>query len=96
MFYDLLKPADILCKVRQDKEIRVVSAIEAVLKTNKAIDKFNTTVFDDLPTVKKIIARIQRTDGVASHQGAKLADHETGVAYLKSHKDQYTKKLVSC
>jgi len=33
---------------------------------------------------------------VAGYQGAELADHETGVAYLKSHKDQYTEKLVSC
>ena len=96
LFHDLLKPAGILCKVLQDEEICVVSAIEAVLKTNKAIDKFNPTAFDDLPTVKKVIARIQYMDGVASYQGAELADHETGVAYLKSHKDQYTEKLVSC
>ena len=63
-----------------------MSAIEAVLK-NKAIDKFSTTAFDDLPTVKKVITRIQLSHGVASYQGAELADHETSVAYLKSHKD---------
>ena len=74
----------------QDEEICVVSAIEAVLKTNKVIDKFNTTAFDDLPTVKKVIAGIQHIDGVARYQGAQLADHDTGMAYLKSHKDQYT------
>ena len=33
---------------------------------------------------------------MASYHGAELADHETGVAYLKSHKDQYMEKLVSC
>ena len=58
----------------QVEEICVVSAIEAVLKTNKAIDKFNATAFDDLPTVKRVISRPQHTDGVASYQGARLAD----------------------
>ena len=96
LFHDLLKPAGNLCKALQDEEICVVSAIEAVLKTNKAIDKFSTTAFDDLPTVKKVITRIQHSHGVASYQGAELADHETSVAYLKSHKDQYVEKLVSC
>ena len=69
-----------------------MSAIEAVLKTNKAIDKFSTTAFDDLPTVKKVITRIQHSHGVASYQGAELADHETGVAYLKSHKRPVRRK----
>lgn len=45
LFHDLLKPSAILCKILQDEEICVVSAIEAVLKTNKVIDKFNSTAF---------------------------------------------------
>jgi len=67
-----------------------------VLKTNKVIDKFNSTAFDDLSTVKKVIARIQHMDGVASYQGAELVGYESGVAYFKSNKDQYTEKVVSC
>jgi len=94
-FHNLLKPSAILCKILQDEEICVVSAIEAVLKTNKVIDKFNSTAFDDLSTVKKVIARIQHMDGVASYQGAELVGYESGVAYLKSHKDQYT-EVVTC
>ena len=96
LFHDLLRPCAIPCKVLQDDEVCIVSAIEVVLKTNKAIERFNTTAFDDLPTVKKVFARIEHKDGVASYQGADLADYESGKAYLKSHKDQYTDKVVSC
>ena len=53
LFHNLLKPSANLCKILQDEEIRVVSAIKAMLKTNKVIDKFNTTAFHDLPTIKK-------------------------------------------
>ena len=32
----------------------------------------------DLPTVKKVLTRIQHKDDVASYQGADLADYESG------------------
>ena len=52
MFHDLLKPCATLSKVLQDNELGVVDAIEAVVKTSKAIERLKTTTFDELPTVK--------------------------------------------
>ena len=48
LFHDLLKPSAILCKVLQDDALTVVDAIEAVLKTNKSIEKLQSTTFDEL------------------------------------------------
>ena len=54
-FHDLLKPSAILCKVLQEDD---VCAIEAILKTSKAIEKLVSTSFDDLPTVKMVNSRM--------------------------------------
>ena len=42
VFHDLLKPCAILCKVLQDDEVCIVGAIEAVLKTNTAMEKIES------------------------------------------------------
>ena len=90
LFHDLLKPATILCKVLQDNEVCIVGAIEAILKTSRAIEKLTATSLNDLPTVEKVSSRIEHSEGgTPTYQGAELTKHEEGVAYLKSHKDQY-------
>ena len=97
MFHDLLKPSAILCKVLQDDEICVVDAIEAVLKTSKAVEKLKTTDFDELPTVKKVLLRIQHTaDDGTTYQGAQLVKFEEGIAYLKSHKNGLMESVLTC
>ena len=73
LFHDLLKPAAILCKVLHDDEVCIVGAIEAILKTNRAIEKLTATSFDDLPTVKKVSSRIEHSEGGSTtYQGAEL------------------------
>ena len=97
LFHDLLKPAAILCKVFQDDEVCTVGAIEAILKTSRAIAKLTATSFDDLPTVKKVSSRIEHSEGGSTtYQGAELTKHEEGVAYLKLHKDQYMTSIQAC
>lgn len=59
LFHDILKPAAIMCKTLQYDEICVVSAIESTLKTSKAIESLKSTPFDDLPTVRKVLGRVQ-------------------------------------
>lgn len=58
-FHDLLKPASILCKSLQADEICVVSAIEGILKTAKNFEEVKSTSFENLPTVKVVLSRIQ-------------------------------------
>ena len=54
-FHDLLKPASILCKVLQEDEVCIVSAIEAILKTAKNLEKVKSTPVEDLTTVKVVL-----------------------------------------
>ena len=53
LFHDLPRPCSTLSKVVQEKEICVVWAIEAVMKTKKSLDKNKTSPFEDLPSAKK-------------------------------------------
>ena len=90
MFHDLLKPCATLCKVLQDDGISVVGAIEAVLKTSKAVEKLKTTNFNELPTVKKVLSRIQHTDhDGTTYQGTQVVKFEAGIVHLKHHKNDF-------
>ena len=63
LFHDILKPAARMCKALQDDEVCIVGAIEAVLKTVQAIESVQTVAFEDLLTVKKILARVKKGSG---------------------------------
>lgn len=95
-FYDLLKPCSIISKALQDEELSVVDVIEALLKTNKSIEKLKSMSLDDFPSVKKVMSRVQHTDGEYTYQGAQLAYYQQGVDFLKSHKDQIITSVLSC
>ena len=97
LFHDILKPAAIMCKGLQDDELCVVGAIEAVLKTAQEITCLQDMAFEDLPTVKKVLARLQKGSGCdVTYQGATLKQYDQGVAFLQSHKNEYVHGVVSC
>ena len=87
-YHDLLQPSATLCKSLQSDEICVVTALEAILKTSKAMDKVKATAFEDLPSVKTVLSRIDSTSN--TYQGAELSKHEQGLSFLKSHFQEYT------
>ena len=59
VFNDILKPTSLLCKHLQSDQLCTVSAIEAILKSTKAIEKFKTIPMKDFPSVKKIMLRLK-------------------------------------
>ena len=90
-----MKPAAILCKVLDDG--CVVEAIEAILKTSKAIEKLASTSFDDFPTEKMVSSRmVHNVDGSTTYQEANLTKHEEGATYLKNHRNKYTNSVLAC
>ena len=98
LFHDLLKPAAVLCKVLQNDEICVLSAIKAVLKTSKNIETIISTEFKELPTVKKVLSRIKGANETpASHeyQGSSLTNYEQGFKFLVNHKNEYAQSVMS-
>ena len=58
-FNDLLHPLAILCKVLQEDELCAVRAIESVFKVKQSMDKLKAALFEELPTIKKVLERIQ-------------------------------------
>ena len=54
-FHDLLKPCCVLSKVLQDEELNIIDIIEAIMKTNKAIERIKTL---NLPIVSQVMSRV--------------------------------------
>ena len=102
MFHDLLKPAGILCKALQYDDVSITDALEAMVKTAKSIEKLKTLNFYELPTVKKVISRIQNANSdsesvsEATYQAVKLVHYEDGINFLTSHKDQIMESVLAC
>ena len=100
LFADLLKPVAIFSKSLQYTEVNVVGAIEGILKTKKSIENLKTTAFDDLPSVKKVMSRVQRSEDESTtemtYQGTKITHYETSVAYLREHKNEFMEAVLDC
>ncbi len=64
--------------------------------TSKTIEKLKTTTFEELPTVKKVLSRVQHTRDETTYQGAKLVKYEEGVSYLKSRKNGLMESVLAC
>ena len=100
MLHDLLKPAGILCKALQYDDVSVTDALEAIVKTGKSIEKLKSLSFDELPTVKKVISRIQSaetdSDSAATYQAVKLVRYDDGIDFLTSHKNEIMESVLAC
>ena len=96
-FHDLLKSVATLCKVLQEDELCVVRAIEAVFKTKQALDKLKTVEFEQLPSVKKVLARVQEEENGSNHyQRIELKAHDRALTYLKSHYKEWIEAVEKC
>ena len=105
-FYDVLKPLGILSKILQEDELCLVRAIEAFFKTKKALEEIKMKSFEDIPTVKKVLTRIQQkevsvgstttTRTVHSYQGADLLLHPEALSYLKKDYKIWLSAIDKC
>ena len=59
VFHDILKPTSLLCKHLQNNQLCTISAIEAILKSTKAIEKLKTMPMKDLPSITKVMLRVK-------------------------------------
>ena len=96
LFHDILKPSATMCKELQEDELCVVRAIESVVKTKRSMDKVRETPFEELPTVKKILERIQQGDGSVSYQAAELTLYDAGLEFIKSHHVEWVESVEAC
>ena len=88
LFNNLLTTAAFLCKALQEDELCVVSAVEAILKATKAIENIRTAAFEDLPTVKRVLARVDIDEnGTHNYQGVDIVKYDQAVQFLNEHKN---------
>ena len=95
-FHDLLKPASILCKTLQADEVYVVTAVEAILKTTKNLEKVKATSFEELVTVKKVLSRISHEGSSSSYQGADLIRFTEAVTFFKANHHHFCDLVQGC
>ena len=79
-----------------EERLCVVREIESVLKTKKSMDKMKATAFEELPTVKKVLTRVQQKDGSVSYQAAELKMHDQALVFMKSHYMQWVEAIKAC
>ena len=73
LFNDILTSAVFLCKALQEDELCIVSAVEAIVKATKSIEKVRTAAFEDLPTVKRVLARVYiEKNGTHTYHGVEV------------------------
>lgn len=79
-FFDVLKPCSELCKVLQRDEVCIVRAVEVLMKVKKDLDRKKTVVFEDLPTVKKVIERVKSEDHDGhTYQGSEVKHYDVSL-----------------
>ena len=88
-FHDVLKPMSVLCKALQSDEICVVRALEAILKTTRAIERVKEAHFQDLPSIRKVTLRIKQEGVACTYQGADLLSYPEGVQFFENHHQGY-------
>ena len=93
LFYDVLSPAATLCKALHNDELCIVSAVEAILRCTKAIEKVNTTTFENLPMVSKVLGRMKH-DTSHTYQDVELSRYNEAVTFLQKNKSVYTDSVV--
>ena len=95
-FHDVLKPCVSISLALQAEHINIVDAIEAVLRTNKAIEQLKSTEFGELPTVKKVMSQIQKTGNNDTYQETVPVRYNEAVTYLTSAKDSVIEGIMAC
>ena len=98
VFHDILKPFAQLCKILQEDNACIVRAIEAIMKTAKAMSQLKSSSFEDLPCVKKVMSRIVKddTDSTVKYQQVELLRYDEGVVFLNSHYKDYCSSTTDC
>ena len=64
------------------------------------LEKVSATAFEELPTVKKILARVHIEEvehGVIHfYQGVEMLKYKEALEFFKAHKNDYTESVVAC
>ncbi|XP_041376382.1 zinc finger protein 862-like [Gigantopelta aegis] len=82
-FIDVLNPAAILSKAFQEDVIDSVGVLHNIKCSEESLDQLLTRSFEDLPAVKFLFGKLQKTDSVYTYQGIEF----TKTSFLKATED---------
>lgn len=95
-FHDVLKPCATLSLALQAEHVNVIDAIEAVLRTKKSMEQLKSTIFSELPTVKKVMSRVHKSGNNITYQETELVRYDEAVTYLTLSKDNVIEGIMAC
>ena len=102
LFHNVLKPIGILSKTLQEEELCIVRAIEAFLRTKKSLEELKVKYFEDFPTVKKVLGRIQQKEAssgsstTVTYQGTDLHLHPQALSSLSKDCKVWLNDISKC
>ena len=60
------------------------------------MEKLREIPFEELPTVKKVLERIEQEDRSVSYPAAERKLYDQGLEYIKSHRVQWVESIEAC
>jgi len=104
LFHDALKPLGILSKVLQEDKLCIIRAIEAMMTTKRKLDELKAKQFEELPTVKKVLTRIQQNEVVTDtgtkttycYQGIILNCHSEAISSFRKEYKVWLTAVDEC
>ena len=87
LFIEILAPAKMLSKCFQAEDIDIVGSVSHVESVKKQLTRIEQKPFNQLPTVKRLLDKIQEEDGKYTLQGVVLKDYVNGLLSTERKKD---------
>ena len=67
-----------------------------MLKMKKSMDKMKVTVFEDLPTVKKVLTRVQHERRSVTYQAAELKMYDQALVFMNTQYEEWVEAVEGC
>ena len=93
LLIELLAPAKILSLAFQDEEIDIVSSITRIDKAKKQLERLEKRTFEELPTVKRLLDKVEFATGQYTYQNVQLHSFETAKDSAQTTKGILLKRM---
>lgn len=93
LFIEILAPAKCLSKSFQAGDIDVVASIENVEKTKRQLHRISQKKLKELPTVKRLLQKIQERDGKYLLHDVVIRGYERAVESIEKVKDDLVERV---
>ena len=93
LFIEILAPAKCLSKSFQAEDIDVIASIENIKKTKRQLNRISRKELKELPTIKRLLQKIQEKDGKYFLQDVVIRGYERAVETTSKVKDVLVERV---